>query len=711
MESIPGIESATKQTEEEKEEEEEVIGERVSAAELKSRFELDRDRSGNFFELGVGAYGQVLKARDKMSESTVAIKLVEKKSMAAKDIQSEVEALRIARMHPNVVKLVEILDCAETNTWYIVTELCQGGELFDRLIEDGPYGEGLASRLVSRIVGALHHIHSHDYVHLDIKPENMVFHKPKAADTDGLDIRIVDFGMARRIDPACKGFTLCANVGTTAYWSPEMLQPFYDDSQDGNSIVFNNKRSFPLQSDPRACDMWAVGVILFILLLGCHPFDPEGTATEGELARRIIKGERASTDIHGELKVLSPEVKQLIEGMLERDPKKRLSAQQVLEHPWIQKHANATSRLDEQDTEGVIAGTSDRLKGYVAQAKSYRLISTALLYAALVSVSAKYNGERRRDFDFLQRTFAILDPKNTGKVDARSVRALLMALQIPNASQEDCDLALNFDEFVAMIRRKYTQKFRRGDAVFKKGDEVKSMYIILSGSAQIEYTGAKGSIRPVSRLFPGDVFGETALLDGRNKRNATVRCSEDMEVVFWSPHDFISAMSGSKVLEAKLDEIVFHRQNIRAKAIIERMIKPNVKCFAKGSVLFNEGDHSDSLYLIQSGNVEASVVCPQAHSNSGSFLGWLSAFTYSSKDKAGTLVKNYGPGDIIGTTALIGAKRYVTATCTSNVEVVEVTQEELKKIMEEPSLRQNLLRLSRRMSEAAWSRKSKQNLN
>lgn len=127
---------------EEEEEVEEVIGERVSAGELKSRFELGRDKAGNFFELGVGAYGQVLKARDKMSGRNVAIKLVQKKSMKAEDIQCEVEALRIARMHPNVVELVEILDCAETNTWYIVTELCEGGELFDRLIEDGPYGEG-----------------------------------------------------------------------------------------------------------------------------------------------------------------------------------------------------------------------------------------------------------------------------------------------------------------------------------------------------------------------------------------------------------------------------------------------------------------------------------------------------------------------------------------------------------------------------------------
>lgn len=565
----------------------------------------------------------------------------------------------------------------------------------------------MASRLISRIVGALEHIHGHGYVHLDIKPENMVFRKSKGQGTDGLDIRIVDFGMARRVGAKDKGFTLCANVGTTAYWSPEMLKPFYEDSKDGQSIVFNNKRSFPLRSDPRACDMWAVGVILFILLLGCHPFDPEGTATEGELARRIIKGERASTDLHGELKVLSPEVKELIEGMLERDPSKRLSAHEVLEHEWIQKHASATSRMDEKETQGVVAGTSSRLKDYVAQAKAYRLISTSLLYAALVSVSAKYKGERSVDPTFLERAFNVIDPKHSGKVDSRSVKALLTALKIPYASQEDCDLQLDFEEFCAMIRRKYTQKFKRGEAVFSIGEEVKGMYIVLSGSAQIEYTGAKGEMRPVSKLYAGDVFGETALLDGRNKRNATVRCTEDMEVVFWSPHDFISAMAGSQVLEAKLDEIVFHRQNIRAKAIIERMVKPNTKCFRKGSVLFKEGEDSDSLYLIQSGSVEASVKCPKQQTSADTFFGWLSSYTYSTTGKEWSLVKTHGPGDILGSDALIGAKRYVTATCVTDVELIEVTQEQLKQILEEPSLRQNLLRLSRRMSEAAWSRKSK----
>lgn len=117
--------------------------EKVSIKELQSRYEIVRKEDGGFFELGVGAYGQVIKARDKFSGRHVAIKVVEKTCMTSRQIRNEVEALRVARMHPNVVELVEILDSVENNSWYIVTELCEGGELFDRLVEDGPFGEGM----------------------------------------------------------------------------------------------------------------------------------------------------------------------------------------------------------------------------------------------------------------------------------------------------------------------------------------------------------------------------------------------------------------------------------------------------------------------------------------------------------------------------------------------------------------------------------------
>lgn len=136
---------------------------------------------------------------------------------------------------------------------------------------------GRASLLVARIVDALEHIHSHGYVHLDIKPENMVFKKPRSNNTDGLDIRLVDFGMARNLRTVGPdGFQVKDDVGTTAYWPPEMLEPFYVGEQA--AVLPGNERSIQLTTDPRSCDMWAVGVILFILLLGCHPFDPEGIA-------------------------------------------------------------------------------------------------------------------------------------------------------------------------------------------------------------------------------------------------------------------------------------------------------------------------------------------------------------------------------------------------------------------------------------------------
>lgn len=204
--------------------------------------------------------------------------------------------------HPNIVSLYDAF--LTSDTLYLVMEYCKGGELFDHLVEKGPYSEESASKLCKQLAGVIKFMHTHGVVHRDLKPENCLL----SSDSNDAVIKVADFGLAN-----IKGGAFMTNVcGTWAYCAPEV------------------KRD---RAYTKAVDVWSLGVILYILIGGYHPFDPDGDATNEELDKAVAKGHFDFEDRNW--MGTSDEVKDLICKMICVDAATRITVDQVLDHAWI----------------------------------------------------------------------------------------------------------------------------------------------------------------------------------------------------------------------------------------------------------------------------------------------------------------------------------------------------------------------------------------
>ena len=219
--------------------------------------------------------------------------------------------------HPNIIRLFEIFE--DDRHISLIMEYCTGGELFNKIIEradkDQAFSEKEAATIFKQLMSAVSYCHSQGICHRDLKPENIIFENKN----ENSPIKIIDFGLSKifgEIKPLMKGNKIEKNimnarVGTAYYMSPEVLQGNYDNK----------------------CDIWSCGVILYILLCGYPPFDGE---TEHEIFKAIFR--RKFTFPEDDWKTISDEAKDLIKHMLcEAD--KRYNAENVLNHPWIEKCA------------------------------------------------------------------------------------------------------------------------------------------------------------------------------------------------------------------------------------------------------------------------------------------------------------------------------------------------------------------------------------
>lgn len=211
--------------------------------------------------------------------------------------------------HPNIIKLYDMY--SNSTKLYLIMELVNGGELFDRIVDKGSYTEQDAAQLISKICMAVKYLHSKDIVHRDLKPENLLY----ASADDDAEIKLADFGLSA----VAKGNdTLRTACGTPGYVAPEVLR------NKGYS---------------KAVDMWSVGVITYILLCGFPPFYEENTA---KLFETIMS---ASYDFPSPYwDDISEDAKNLIRRLLVVNPAERLTAEQVLQDNWI-KTASSTRKL------------------------------------------------------------------------------------------------------------------------------------------------------------------------------------------------------------------------------------------------------------------------------------------------------------------------------------------------------------------------------
>eukprot|EP00511_Aplanochytrium_stocchinoi_P007376 CAMPEP_0204831178 /NCGR_PEP_ID=MMETSP1346-20131115/10058_1 /ASSEMBLY_ACC=CAM_ASM_000771 /TAXON_ID=215587 /ORGANISM="Aplanochytrium stocchinoi, Strain GSBS06" /LENGTH=411 /DNA_ID=CAMNT_0051961999 /DNA_START=576 /DNA_END=1811 /DNA_ORIENTATION=+ len=207
--------------------------------------------------------------------------------------------------HPNIIRIYEYFENA--GNFYVIMDLCNGGELFYEIATRQEFTERDASLLIRQLLSCVSYCHNQNLVHRDLKPENIMLEKSKELDK----IKLIDFGQACRFIP---GEVLTDRLGTPYYVAPEVLKQSYDFK----------------------CDLWSIGVITFVLLCGYPPFDGNDNET---IFRKVKKGE-----FHFHKKYwshVSDEAKNFIRSMLTYDPKSRPTANEALRHPWLE-NANST---------------------------------------------------------------------------------------------------------------------------------------------------------------------------------------------------------------------------------------------------------------------------------------------------------------------------------------------------------------------------------
>ena len=257
-------------------------------------------------KLGSGSFGKVFLAENKYTKEKVAMKEIKKSNkdlLSDGEIKDEIDILK-SLDHPDIVRIIESFNTKDS--YVLVTEYCEGGELYDQVRNQ--LSETQIAVIFKQLLSGLAYLHSHNIVHRDLKLENILIQEIEKSKTTGEDlfnIKIIDFGTARIFDNNKKPKSI---VGSSYYIAPEVLNQKYG----------------------KECDLWSVGVILYMFIVGHAPFDG---CDDEEITGNIQKGIYKKDDKRW--KKASKEVKDLIQKLLIYNPKKRLTALQALRHPWF----------------------------------------------------------------------------------------------------------------------------------------------------------------------------------------------------------------------------------------------------------------------------------------------------------------------------------------------------------------------------------------
>ncbi|KAK1313608.1 Calcium-dependent protein kinase 7 [Acorus calamus] len=443
----------------------------ATGRDIGSRYELGR-------ELGRGEFGITFLCTDKETRDFYACKSISKKKLRTavdvEDVRREVEIMRHMPMHPNIVSLKDTYE--DDNAVHLVMELCEGGELFDRIVARGHYTERAAALVTRTIVEVVQMCHKHGVMHRDLKPENFLFANKK----ETAPLKAIDFGLSVFFKP---GERFTEIVGSPYYMAPEVLKRNY-----GPEV-----------------DIWSAGVILYILLCGVPPFWAE---TEQGVAQAII---RSVIDFKRDpWPKVSDKAKDLVRRMLDPEPRRRFTAQEVLDHPWLQNINKAPNvplgetvvaeHLSVEEVAGIKEMfqtmdvnnngklTLEELKAgllkighNVPDADVQMLMEAAdvdgngtLDYGEFVAVSIHLR--KMGDDEHLHKAFAYFDQNRSGYIEIEELRDCLSddlgsdGEEVVNAIIHDVDTdkdgKISYDEFATMMKagtdwRKASRQYSR----------------------------------------------------------------------------------------------------------------------------------------------------------------------------------------------------------------------------------------------------------
>jgi len=386
-------------------------------------------------QVGQGAFGEVRKVIHKVTGMTRAAKILRKDAIDATEhskLISEVQILTTLD-HPYILKVFEMFE--DKNKYYIVTEYLEGGELFDRIIENDHFSEKDAAKIMQQLLSAVAYCHSHNIVHRDLKPENLVYESKKRES----NLKVIDFGTAKDFKPNQK---MSETFGTAYYIAPEILNQNYTEK----------------------CDVWSCGVILYILLTGTPPFPGKD---DREILRKVKVG-KYSFDDPAWLNV-SDEAKRFIKRMMEVDPNRRVSAPEALNDTWF------TKAMEKQEVDRPLAIQNlTNLKNFGFESK---LQEATWVY--LVSYFAT-----KEEKEKLLETFKALDVDHDGQLTKEELRLGYMKImgmsnelaeeeaeRIMRTIDTNNNGSIDYSEFVnATISKANLLKKERLEAAFKVFD-------------------------------------------------------------------------------------------------------------------------------------------------------------------------------------------------------------------------------------------------
>jgi len=410
-------------------------------------------------EIGSGSYGRVYKVKNKTTGETRACKQLAKGRIANMDkFTAEINIL-IQMDHQSIIKLYEVYE--DNRYIYLVMEECTGGELFDRIIDrinkKKMFTEREAASIFKQMMSAIAYCHSQGICHRDLKPENLLFLNP----TDESPVKVIDFGLSKIFgqgkedtNTSSTASKMSTKVGTAYYVSPEVLLGDYDEK----------------------CDIWSSGVILYILLCGDPPFNG---ANDNEIYKKIQQKKYSFPSPQWDK--ISDDAKDLIKHML-TDPKDRYSAQEVLNHTWV-------NNLAPLSTECVLSLNTETLRNYTNTNK--------LKKAALTFIASRLKDEEVKQ---LKEIFNALDTNKDGTLTLEEVKNGVAKLDDKDLDLEelfksidtDGSGVINYTEFLAAtLDQKVYLKEERLYEAFRAFDKDGSGTISLNEIKQVLQTDEK----------------------------------------------------------------------------------------------------------------------------------------------------------------------------------------------------------------------------
>ncbi|KAK7367295.1 hypothetical protein VNO80_09304 [Phaseolus coccineus] len=447
-------------------------------------YEKDFDKKFSLGKLlGHGQFGYTYVGIDKANGDRVAVKRLEKNKMvlpiAVEDVKREVKILKELTGHENVVQFYNAFE--DDSYVYIVMELCEGGELLDRILakKDSRYTEKDAAVVVRQMLKVAAECHLHGLVHRDMKPENFLFKSTR----EDSPLKATDFGLSDFIKP---GKRFPDIVGSAYYVAPEVL-----------------KR----KSGPES-DVWSIGVITYILLCGRRPFWDK---TEDGIFKEVL---RNKPDFRRKpWPTISNSAKDFVKKLLVKDPRARYTAAQALSHPWVKEGGEALEIP-------IDISVLNNMRQFVRYSR--------LKQFALRALASTLNEEELSD---LKDQFDAIDVDKNGSISLEEMRLALAqdlpwklkesrVLEILQAIDSNTDGLVDFTEFVAatlhvhQLEEHDSFKWQqRSQAAFEKFDLDKDGYITPDELRM--HTGLRGSIDPLLEEADIDKDGKISLSEFR----------------------------------------------------------------------------------------------------------------------------------------------------------------------------------------------------